>query len=125
MSRYNKEQLEEVGKILGMPQTKRWKAAQQFALKHNAWARTEHAAVVKSVKEQRKELKNVYGTSEDSNSALRWGMRMPDSILTSIKMFDPEFDRESEKRQPNPELQKEEWRKMMKVFPEYRVLIKI
>lgn len=123
--KYTKAQLDEVGRILALPQKKRWRAAADFTIKHNNWAKIEHKEVLKSIKEVRKELKNEYGTTDDPNSGLRWGMRIPESVLAGIKMFDPELDRESGKTEESRQLQKKEWRKMMEVFPEYKVLIRL
>lgn len=112
-----KQQLiDEIARIEGLSRTKKWKAAQEYVLKVNPEAKKDHDAIIKDVQRQRNQLgvnKHAAG-----KQGFRWGLRMPQSVLLTLELFDPELKESTKKA---PAAQKKELHSLMKVFPEYRI----
>ena len=111
-----KASLKEVDKIFGLTGTKRWRAAVDFAVKHNPGINIEHQAIVKEVKQLRDQQKNKFGTSGDGNSGLRSTVRVPASIYHVLEMFDPEAFNNTKGEDGKTLV-----RKLARTFPEYRI----
>lgn len=109
------QQLREIARIEGMPRARRWKAAQQFALKNSEVARFEHKETVKEVAELTKDIKNDFAASKEG---WRHGLRIPMSVMVALELFDPELKEDSRK---NKDAQKKELKSLIKVFPEYAI----
>lgn len=108
------QMIDEIARIEGLSRTKKWKAAQQYVLKVNPDAKKDHIAIVQDVKKQKEQLGvNKYAAGKQG---MRWGMRMPQSVLLTLELFDPEL-KQSVKKDANA--QRKELHSLMKVFPEY------
>lgn len=112
---FKEQQLKEIARIEGLPRAKRWKAAQQFAIKTSPQAKFEHEAVVEEVKGLREEIKNDYAASKEG---WRHGLRVPTSIMVTLELFDPDLKEDSRK---NKSAQQRELKSLIDVFPEYSI----
>jgi hypothetical protein len=107
--------LKEIERIESLPRTKRWKAAQQFAIKYNREAAKEHMETLQIVKEAREQ--NLFNpTASGQKSGLRHGLTFPALVFNFITLFDDKLQGENKGEDGRQMV-----RKLMKTFPEYQV----
>ena len=112
-------QIKEIARIQGLKGAKQWKAAQQFALDINPSLAKEHEQHLRELEELREELNNPSARSASGN--IRFSLSIPVTIMTVIQRFDPEFMQWDKRKFKTADGSNQMARKLMKVFPEYRI----
>ncbi len=95
----------------------RWRAAAALWLASHPQNRYEAALVAESCREQRAASLTEFGTSGDTNSALRSPLSMPAAMLAVIEIADPGL--------LDPDEAKANVRKLARTFPEFCPLEKL
>lgn len=114
-----KELLKEISRIQKMSKPKMWRAAKDFAIENNPALQEEEDLLMEEIKEIKENLINPQAISE--GGTMRWGLRIPDSIVSAIRAFDPEFLIVEKNTKGKPNATNKYVRQLMKVFPEYRI----
>jgi len=116
------KQLAEIQRILNLKGPEQWKAAQEFALNNNPSLAAEHQIHLKELETVREEQDRDDARSADGS--LRFDLSMPATIFAAIRAFDPAFmmfDKRDKTRYKTKRSTNAEARKLMKVFPEYKI----
>lgn len=108
-----------VDKIVLLPREKRWRPAVDLYLKRNPrgfdlegnpiTAQEEYQAMIRENNTRRNELRTSTGSNK--TDSMRVAVSMPGSIMTAIKVLDPDF--------LEGEHEQKDLRKFMKQFPEF------
>ena len=119
-SPFKEEVRKEIDRILAIENDeKRWRAIRDFAVKSSPEARLEDKDVQRWAKEIRDTHPSEFAGS--TKSGLRWGLKLPATVATYLELFDPTIFNESQEIKQR----KDRVRKLMKIFPEYRIPRKI
>ena len=95
----------------------RWRPAVEWLMKSNKYAKDEHEAILESIKETQAELYNRTA----SGDYVRHGLRIPQIVLDTIFMVDPDSSLIFEKG--TIQEKRELLHHLMRVFPEYTIPI--
>ena len=111
--------IKEIARIQGLKGENQWKAAQKFALDVNPQLAKEHEQHLRELEELREERNNPSARSADGK--LRFDLSIPVTIMTVIRKFDPEFMNWDKRKFSTADGSNSMARKLMKVFPEYKI----
>lgn len=117
------EQLDEIKRILRLPKADRWREARDFTLKVNPVLRREDELFQRQIAVIREQQNNDYATSD--GGTLRYALSIPTSMVEAIRQFDPEFLSPDKRAYKNKNGSNRVARKLMRIFPEYRIPRKI
>lgn len=95
----------------------RWRPAVDWLMKTNKYAKDEHEAILESIKETKSEL----NTRTASGDYIRHGLRIPQIVLDTIFLVDPDSSLVWEKGDPREK--RELLHRLMQTFPEYTIPI--
>lgn len=110
--------IKEIARIQNLKGAKQWKAAQQFALKVNPALAQEHKQHLQELEELREQMQNP--TARSANG-LRFTLSIPETIISVIQKFDPDFMMFDKSKYKTKDGSNAESRKLMRVFPEYTI----
>lgn len=116
------KQIKRIAAIQNMKPPKQWLAAKEFALDVNPELRAEHAVHMKELETLREEQDNDEARS--AGGTLRFTLSMPMTILAAIRAFDPNFmmyDKRDKSKYKTKRSTNAESRKLMRLFPEYKI----
>lgn len=103
--------------VSSMTSEQKWRYVVRVMLERNPEARFEHAEVLKYIDATRREQAKT--TASNMSGSMRFGLRMPTTVLEAIQLADPHVAVIMAGR--NIKEQNALVRKLMKVFPEYKI----
>jgi hypothetical protein len=113
--------LDQIEKIMALPQTQKWRATRDFLRAINPSVRKVDDEFILELNNTRNDQLNEFGANKDMN--IRQLMDMPEFLYEALITVDNQLltavtgkDKQEEKRA---------WRKLAEVFPEYRIASKI
>lgn len=116
------QRLDKIAKIQRMKPPEQWVAARDFALEVNPALQKEHLIHLQELEQVREEQER-----DDASSAggtLRLDVSIPTTIFLAIRQFDPDFlmyDKRDKSKYKTKRSTNREVRKLMKIFPEYKI----
>lgn len=111
--------IKEIARIQGLKGAAQWKAAQKFALDVNPSLADEHTQHLRELEELREQMQNP--TARSKSGKLRFSLSIPETIISVIQKFDPQFMVFDKRKYGTPDGSNREARKLMRVFPEYKI----
>lgn len=122
MSTYHKEQqLQQIEKIMGLPQTEKWRATRDMLRAINPNIRRADDEFILSLNETRADQLNDYGASKSFD--IRQLMDMPAYLYEALITVDTALLPMINSKDKQEE--KAIWRKLAATFPEYKIARKI
>lgn len=116
-----KQLVEAVEKIEGLPESQRWREYKNLLLKINPKLRPIDEKFIRDLNEDRRAQFNDFGS--DKAMSIRRLLEMPRYIYDTLTIADPELNRKITSSVKGES--KAAWRKLARVFPEYRIARKI
>ena len=120
METATKEQfLQEIERIEGLPEAERWHEIKTLLLAVNPELKPLDDHFVAQLEDDRNEQDNDFGASKERS--LRMLIDVPRYLYDALIIADPEFEQQVKNKEGSKQL----WRKMAKVFPEYKIARKV
>lgn len=115
------KKVEQLNKILDLPQRQKWRGIREFLLAYNPKVKAIDAQFIEELNKTRNEQLNDFGSNKAMN--FRQLMDMPNYIYEALITADVELLPLMNDDDLN--VQRKIWRKLTDAFPEYRIARKI